>query len=93
MDSTNREKRERIATQVFINLIGRIPGDVPKAVEISFKATDLFLARLQWPTCAECKGDVDPEDTVWINPSTGEASTGEGAKAYHVRCAPEQHKE
>lgn len=40
--------------------------------------------------CYECKEWVNEEDTVWVNPQTGEATTGEDGKPFHVECAPEQ---
>jgi len=34
---------------------------------------------------------VHVDDAVWVNPKTGEATTGDEGKAYHVSCAPAQH--
>jgi hypothetical protein len=43
--------------------------------------------------CAECGKQVDSEDTVWIDPKTGEATTGEKGNPYHVECAPNQRED
>lgn len=37
--------------------------------------------------CAECDEYVHQEDTVWIEPHTGEASVMHG-DPFHVECAP-----
>lgn len=39
--------------------------------------------------CYNCQCWVDQEDVVWVNPKTGEATTGDNGKPYCVSCAPE----
>lgn len=41
--------------------------------------------------CAGCPRQVPEDDAVWVNPETGEATTGDGGRPYHVSCAPAQH--
>ena len=41
--------------------------------------------------CTACGKDVDADDAVWVNPDTGEATTGDNGKPYHVDCAPPEH--
>jgi len=41
--------------------------------------------------CDCCKEWMTEDDAVWINPNTLEASTGDSALPYHVKCAPEQY--
>lgn len=45
------------------------------------------------PVCFECHKGIDEEDVVWIDPSTGDATTSDKGKPFHVECAPAQHKE
>ena len=41
--------------------------------------------------CAACEAEVCADDTVWVDPNTGEATTGDAGKPYHVDCAPSEH--
>lgn len=43
--------------------------------------------------CWECGIPVDEDDAVWVDPFTGEATTGESGAPYHVPCAPAQEGE
>lgn len=43
----------------------------------------------QWK-CANCGKWIDAEEVVWIDPETGDATTSEMGKPFHVDCAPEQ---
>ena len=43
--------------------------------------------------CAECGEWVDQENVVWVNPATGEASTGDAGRPFHEGCAPEEEEE
>lgn len=38
--------------------------------------------------CHKCHKWMDADDAVWVVPSTGEASTGDGSKPFHVKCCP-----
>ena len=40
--------------------------------------------------CAACGKEIDDDDTVWVDPSTGEATTGDRGQPFHVDCAPEE---
>ena len=42
--------------------------------------------------CAECGEWMDEDEVVWVDPTTGEASTSEKAKPYHDCCAPNQEE-
>ena len=44
-------------------------------------------ARRRYHTCACCGKAVEVEETVWVNPTTREA-TVENGSPYHVECAP-----
>lgn len=51
---------------------------------------------LKWEMVHRCKwcGDlVDADDAVWIDPETGDATTGDKGAPYHVACAPAQARE
>jgi len=43
--------------------------------------------------CYECRGELFFIEAVWVNPLTGEATTGDGGEAFHVECAPAQRSE
>ena len=40
--------------------------------------------------CFKCGKMVDADDAVFINPSTGEATTGDGGEPFHVECGPSE---
>ena len=40
--------------------------------------------------CDECNKIVHVDDAVWVNPKTGEATTGDEGRPFHVECAPKQ---
>ena len=40
--------------------------------------------------CHECGEDIEEDEVVWVDPDTGEATTGDSGRAYHVECAPEE---
>lgn len=40
--------------------------------------------------CVWCGKALDEEDAVWVDPDTGDATTGDAGKPYHVACAPAQ---
>lgn len=44
-----------------------------------------------WNICYGCGGDVHEDETVWIDPSNGRATTT--GESYHVRCAPPEGDE
>lgn len=76
-------------------------GFVPSGAEMEPQWQFLLLSRLadaylDWRFghglfCAECRAPIDEEDAVWVNPASGEATTGDAGKPYHVECAPTQH--
>ena len=38
--------------------------------------------------CHECGKPVELDDSIWVDPNTGEATTGERGRPFHVECAP-----
>ena len=44
-------------------------------------------------TCYECGAPVDEDDTVWIDPASRQATTGDDGRSYHVECAPGELEE
>lgn len=40
--------------------------------------------------CYNCGRRVTVEETVWIDPTTTAATTGDSGRPYHVHCAPPQ---
>lgn len=40
--------------------------------------------------CHKCKGMVEEEDVLWVDPETTLATMGERGRPYHAGCAPEQ---
>jgi hypothetical protein len=43
--------------------------------------------------CYECRGELYFIEAVWVDPTTGKATTGDGGEPFHVKCAPAQHPE
>lgn len=43
-------------------------------------------------SCFLCANPIDEQEAVWVDPDTGEATTGDSGKPYHVACAPAQEK-
>jgi hypothetical protein len=45
--------------------------------------------------CHRCHDFVDEDDTIWVDPTTGEAHTPTWvpAEPYHPTCAPTDEKE
>lgn len=43
-------------------------------------------------SCFLCAQAVEEQDAVWVDPDTGEATTGEKGRPYHVACAPAQEE-
>ena len=52
--------------------------------------TDGFSGRtFDESKCADCGEWMSDDEVVWINPATGETTTGEFGKPYHDYCAPD----
>jgi hypothetical protein len=53
-------------------------------------ASPVTSAAEQGHECAGCGKPVAEDDTVWVDPSTGKATTGDSGSPYHVGCAPDE---
>ena len=42
--------------------------------------------------CEECGEWMDQDEVVWVNPATGEATTGDEGQPFHDCCAPEEYE-
>lgn len=40
--------------------------------------------------CSVCDAVLNEDEIVWVNPATGEASTGRYAEPFCVECCPEE---
>lgn len=40
--------------------------------------------------CHKCKGMIEEEDVLWVDPETTLATAGDRGKPFHAGCAPEQ---
>ena len=79
--------------------VGFLPSDVDMEPQWQFvllsRLADAYLAEKfgQIHACFGCRQAVEEDETVWIDPKTGAATTGKDGQPFHVGCAPEQHGE
>ena len=57
-------------------------------------ATDPFSGRAYCHyVCAACGADLPADDTVWVDPASGRATTGTAGIPFCVSCAPDEPEE